>query len=88
MAITSVCIKGLYQCVARREGYNEKTTINSGLYSKWWSRGGSNPRPSHCERDALPSELRPQQGCDSSLRGCLSLVREYIRVAIFVFEEY
>ena len=25
----------------------------------WWSRGGSNSRPSHCERDALPAELRP-----------------------------
>ena len=22
-------------------------------------RGGSNSRPSHCERDALPAELRP-----------------------------
>ena len=27
---------------------------------RWWSRGGSNSRPSHCERDALPSELRPR----------------------------
>ena len=26
----------------------------------WWRRGGSNSRPSHCERDALPAELRPQ----------------------------
>ena len=26
----------------------------------WWSRGESNSRPSHCERDALPTELRPQ----------------------------
>ena len=26
----------------------------------WWSRGGSNSRPSHCERDALPAELRPR----------------------------
>ena len=25
----------------------------------WWSRGGSNSRPSHCERDALPAELWP-----------------------------
>ena len=25
----------------------------------WCSRGGSNSRPSHCERDALPAELRP-----------------------------
>src|ERR1051325_2661021 len=25
----------------------------------WWSRQDSNLRPSHCERDALPTELRP-----------------------------
>src|SRR2546429_9522096 len=25
----------------------------------WWSRQESNLRPSHCERDALPTELRP-----------------------------
>ena len=28
---------------------------------RWWRRGGSNSRPSHCERDALPAELRPQE---------------------------
>ena len=28
-------------------------------FEKWWSGRGSNPRPSHCERDALPSELPP-----------------------------
>ena len=26
----------------------------------WWRYGDSNPRPSHCERDALPAELYPQ----------------------------
>ena len=29
---------------------------------RWWRRRGSNPRPSHCERDALPAELRPHAG--------------------------
>ena len=33
---------------------------------KWWSGGGSNSRPSHCERDALPAELPPQSANDSS----------------------
>jgi hypothetical protein len=33
----------------------EKTVEKIG----WWSRQGSNLRPSHCERDALPTELRP-----------------------------
>ena len=31
----------------------------SKIAGKWWSRGGSNPRPSQCHRDALPAELRP-----------------------------
>src|SRR6185436_14251926 len=30
----------------------------------WWSGGGSNSRPSHCERDALPAELPPRGGAD------------------------
>src|SRR5690606_8992517 len=32
-------------------------------WQSWWSGGGSNSRPSHCERDALPAELPPQQTC-------------------------
>ena len=35
----------------------EQTREEGGF---WWSRQGSNLRPSHCERDALPTELRPQ----------------------------
>jgi hypothetical protein len=31
------------------------------LYGHWWSRGGSNPWPYHCERYALPTELLPQR---------------------------
>ena len=35
----------------------------------WWRRGGSNSRPSHCERDALPAELRPHSvQCDCKRR--------------------
>ena len=29
------------------------------LLDGWWSRWGSNPRPPHCERGALPTELLP-----------------------------
>ncbi len=29
----------------------------------WWSGRELNPRPSHCERDALPTELPPQPKC-------------------------
>ena len=32
----------------------------------WWRGGGSNSRPSHCERDALPAELPPHGNTDSS----------------------
>ena len=28
----------------------------------WWSQGGSNSRPRHCERRALPAELWPHEG--------------------------
>jgi hypothetical protein len=33
--------------------------LDQGSGKKWWSGRGSNPRPSHCERDALPAELPP-----------------------------
>lgn len=29
------------------------------IHVRWWRRGGSNSRPRHCERRALPAELRP-----------------------------
>src|SRR5438876_8557774 len=28
----------------------------------WWTAGGSNPRPLHCERSALPAELAAHGG--------------------------
>ena len=31
------------------------------MRENWWRYGDSNPRPSHCERDALPAELYPQK---------------------------
>lgn len=36
----------------------------SGDRGKWWRRGGSNSRPSDCEPDALPAELRPHRAAD------------------------
>ena len=41
--------------------------------SEWWRRGGSNSRPSHCERDALPAELRPHEGRNYSREGRLAV---------------
>ena len=38
------------------------------MVEKWWSGWGSNPRPSHCERDALPAELPPHVDCIARLR--------------------
>ena len=41
----------------------EMARRGTGTEMRWnWSRWDSNPRPSHCERDALPTELRPH-GC-------------------------
>lgn len=37
----------------------EKGLAEQGLGNVWWRGGGSNSRPSHCERDALPAELPP-----------------------------
>ena len=46
---------------------NETTRCASdGLWKVWWRRGGSNSRPSHCERDALPAELRPHKAAKYS----------------------
>src|SRR5439155_15699459 len=36
----------------------------------WWRRRGSNPRPRHCERRALPAELRPRRGKIIAIRRC------------------
>src|SRR3984957_13306495 len=48
----------------------------SGPGGDWWSGRASNPRPSHCERDALPTELPPHdKGGDSSHRDRSRLVR-------------
>ena len=42
------------------EPANAKNRRDGGSNSsRWWSRWGSNPRPQHCERCALPTELRP-----------------------------
>ena len=40
----------------------EPSGINSLKPTSWWRRWGSNPRPQHCERCALPTELRPHEG--------------------------
>ena len=41
---------------------------------KWWSEWGSNPRPSHCERDALPIELPPPFALTARIYICMSRV--------------
>ncbi len=33
----------------------------------WWRGGGSNSRPLHCERSALPAELPPRTGKNSNI---------------------
>ena len=59
----------IHSSTARRCEYRADKSANyrpdkSGNYklpnSIWWSRRDLNPRPSRCERDALPAELRPR----------------------------
>src|SRR5437764_3724164 len=38
----------------REDGFSQKP-----FCEKWWSQAGSNRRPPHCERGALPAELWP-----------------------------
>ena len=70
---------------ARRHGARTRNLLLPCCYEKagtrpasrklliyWWSGGGSNSRPSHCERDALPAELPPHTrariiACDSRI---------------------
>ena len=40
---------------------NAPPSDTTGRYGKWWSQGGSNPRPQRCERCALPTELWPRK---------------------------
>ena len=43
---------------------NKKTPLSiADNDSPEWSRRGSNPLPLHCERSALPNELRPRFDC-------------------------
>ncbi len=44
--------------------HNDKTGRPDGTFRLkfwWWRGGGSNSRPLHCERSALPAELPPRQ---------------------------
>src|SRR5882724_8039905 len=42
---------------------SNRTSATNYLITRtfWWSRGGSNPWPPHCERGALPTELLPHE---------------------------
>ena len=44
--------------LANNEENSKKQSVSQGL--EQWSGGGSNSRPLHCERSALPTELPPQ----------------------------
>ncbi|GAT99801.1 hypothetical protein BSLA_01f0073 [Burkholderia stabilis] len=63
-AFVCKCIRLYFEIDARRPRRQKQK--GPGLATepfefRWWSGGGSNSRPSHCERDALPAELPPHQ---------------------------
>ena len=60
---------GAYAALTSPKGRRGGLLISCGMPGRclqgqrrrcWWSGGGSNSRPSHCERDALPAELPPR----------------------------
>ena len=58
----------------RAAGGTEAARAGPGLKGSrnWWSGRGSNPRPPHCERGALPSELPPHgRGANSTAEWAL-----------------
>ena len=48
----------------------------------WWTRGGSNSRPLHCERSALPAELRAPYGGLGSYGGARRTAGARARIPI------
>jgi hypothetical protein len=52
-----------------RIGTGQKPDKAPDLPFPWWRRRGSNPRPSACKADALPTELRPR--APESIARCL-----------------
>src|SRR6266481_9051842 len=66
---------GTINCFLRRWGWATRRknrvafSVDSDVVPSegWWSRQESNLRPSHCERDALPTELRPHATCSGRL---------------------
>src|SRR5690606_39404620 len=47
----------------------EKAARGRLFPGSWWSQGGSNSRPRHCERRALPAELWPHGEAHSTQIG-------------------
>jgi hypothetical protein len=62
-AITGMDLRGLGLSEVN-PGPRDKIWCQAHYYKRnfrngWWRRGGSNSRPPHCERGALPAELLP-----------------------------
>ena len=47
----------LYRFRYQSPGAEPGEPCNRSGFGDWWTAGGSNPRPLHCERSALPAEL-------------------------------
>ncbi len=66
IARSLVCTRGAGTIPAKTNNGVRATSAKSFSWPEkpsvcvvWWSRSGSNRRPRHCERRALPTELRP-----------------------------
>jgi hypothetical protein len=59
-----------------------RETREETVLGRWWSRQGSNLRPSHCERDALPTELRPHPPSTSAVTAAFSELLQCLELAV------
>ena len=57
---------GILQNSSSRVGAAGTFVAVASSWKGWWRRGGSNPQPRHCERRALPIELRPLRNMPDS----------------------
>jgi hypothetical protein len=66
------CQSAVSGALGQKNGLNPLTLFGFQAYFGlhwtvcWWSGGGSNSRPPHCERGALPAELPPHTAADFS----------------------
>ena len=77
IALTRVRLQAPQTAASELRKHSDQLPDSTFTWTKsWWSRGGSNSRPLHCERSALPAELRPR-GCQCTPRSGQQIIRNH-----------